>query len=181
MLLTNEAPNPQVSVRDLPFSSSPDLSPSEEGAKGHVARTASVQCHDIRSVHSSCQCLAGACLRYLNYTRGPATQAADGSAHSNRSPVSRHLPFSCSCPWGPRVHIGNPSHPGIPLQGTKSLHNWGPRNSPLPCMCPSVCPRWPGVTAPWLLPVTSSVLCRSNCREGWKMVFKGEISPDGQG
>lgn len=140
--------NPPVSVRDLPLSSSPNLSPSEEGAKGHVSCTASVQCHDIRSGHSSCQGLTEACLRHLNYTRGPATQAADGSAHSNQSPVSRHLPFSCSSPRGPRVHIGSSSHLGIPLQGTKSLHNWGPRNSPLTCMCPSVRPRWSDVTAP---------------------------------
>lgn len=121
---------------------------SEKGAKGHVSCTASVQCQDIRSGHSSCHCFAGACLRYLNYTRGAATQAADGSAHSNQNPVSGHLPFSCSSPRGPRVHIGSPSHPGIPLQETKSLHNWGPQNGPLTCMCPSVCPRWPGVPDP---------------------------------
>lgn len=119
--------------------------------------TASVQCHDIRSGLSSCQCLAGACLRYLNYARGPATQAADGRARGNQSPVSRHLPFSCSSPRGPRVHTGSPSHPGIPLQGTKSPHNWGPRNGPLRCMCASVCPRWPGVTV--LHSSQSPVLC----------------------
>lgn len=124
--------------------------------------TASVQCHDIRADHSSCQGFAGACLRYLNYARGPATGAADGSAHSNWSPVGRHLPFSCSSPRGPRVHIGSPSHPGIPPQGTKSPHNWGPRNGPLSCMCPSVCPRWPGVTALPLLPIARAGLCREN-------------------
>jgi hypothetical protein len=124
---------PTARVGNHPRSSPPSLSPqwSVTTVKKGQRDTCPVQ--SVSGVTTSDQAIlavspvAGASLRCLNCAEGLATRGSrwQCGAVTRARQAGSSLP-PAPLPGGQGGTQGAPPVPGIPLQGTKSLHNWGP-------------------------------------------------------